>query len=242
MSKQETLSRKPMSSKEWHKELLLSWLFQTCFKLQTVLDQRFLHFGMTFQEAIVLMRCVEARETVPSRLALVLAKDKGKITRFIDRLEAAELVKRLLNPRDRRFSVIKATPRGKRLAERIATALEEIRKELFVDVLDGDIRRLGRTLPQLCHNAVSIGAKCEVLEGRRKKRIGTKRMASHGVESFPLQESSTEVALSARGHYNCKNDREHEPADQRLVHAESVSSDNQHEHSLSSLVEFIVTR
>lgn len=242
MPKLGTYSRKSLPSKEWHKELLLSWLFRTCFKLQAALDRRFLHFGMTFQEAAVLMRCVEAGEIVPGRLALVLARDKGKITRFVDHLEASKLVKRQVNPRDRRYSVIKATPNGKRLAERIASTFDQIRKELFVGVLDGDIRRLGRSLPQLHHNAVSISTKCEVLKGRRKKRIGTKRIGSHGVESFPLQESSTEVALSARGHYNCKNDREHEPADDRLVHAESVSSDNQHEHSLSSLVEFIVTR
>jgi DNA-binding MarR family transcriptional regulator len=85
MPKLGTYSRRSLSSKEWHKELLLSWLFQTCFKLQASLDRRLLNFGMTFQEAAVLMRCVEAGEIVPGRLALILARDKSKITRFVDR-------------------------------------------------------------------------------------------------------------------------------------------------------------
>jgi DNA-binding MarR family transcriptional regulator len=153
----------------------LSWLFQTCFKLQASFDRRFLHFGLTFQEAVVLMRCVEAGEIVPGRLALILARDKGKITRFVDQLEAAELVKRLVNPRDRRSSVIKATPKGKRLAERIASSFEKIRKELFVSVLDCDIERLSKVLSQLHRNALGIGTKRSVSEGRRARRIGVKR-------------------------------------------------------------------
>lgn len=175
MPKPCTYSRKSLSSKEWHKELLLSWIFQTCFKLQASLDGRFLSFGMTFQEAVVLTRCVEAGEIAPGRLALMLARDKGKITRFVNRLEAAGLVKRSVNPRDRRYFVIKATPKGKRLAERIASTFEEVRKELFVSVLECDIRRISKVLPQLHRNALGIGTKRPVSEGRRKIRIGTRK-------------------------------------------------------------------
>lgn len=157
MPKPGNYSRKSLSSKEWHKELLLFWIFQTCFKLQTSLDRRFLNIGMTFQEAMVLKRCVEAGAIVPSRLALILARDKGKITRFVDRLENAELVKRLVNPQDRRYSVIKATPKGKRLAERIASTFEKIRKELFVSVLESDIQRLSKVVRQVHRNAIGIG-------------------------------------------------------------------------------------
>jgi DNA-binding MarR family transcriptional regulator len=169
----------------------MSWLFQTCFKLQASLDRRFLNLGMTFQEAAVLLRCVEAGEIVPSRLALVLARDKGKITRFVDRLQGADLVKRLVNPRDRRYSVIKATSRGKRLAKRIALIFDQIRKELFVGVLDHDIQRLSRALPQLCRNAVRIGAKRSALGRRRARRLGEmdNRLQAMGHESLPKPQS-----------------------------------------------------
>ena len=51
---------KQLRGKEWRKDLLMSWLFQRCIRLQTSLDRRFLRFGMTVQEASVLLRCVEA--------------------------------------------------------------------------------------------------------------------------------------------------------------------------------------
>ena len=175
----------------------MSWLFRTCFKLQASLDRRFLHFGMTFQEAAVLTRCVEDGETASSRLALTLGRDKGKMTRLVDRLEAAELVKRIVNPRDRRYSIINATPKGKRLAERIASTFEQIREELFVGVLEGDIQRLSGTLPQLHRNAVRIGSKRLVFSGPRKPRIGDKQVHSQKVEAARIEDRSPAMELSS---------------------------------------------
>jgi hypothetical protein len=85
---------KPLRGQEWRKDLLMSWLFQTCTRLQTSLDRRFLRLGMTVQEASVLLRCVEARKVTPGQLAIVLGRDKGKITRFVDRLESSRLLTR----------------------------------------------------------------------------------------------------------------------------------------------------
>lgn len=71
---------KGLSAPEWRKDLLISWLFRTSIKLQTSLDRRFLRFGMTLQEASVLLRCVQAGKVTPGRLAAILGRDKGKIT------------------------------------------------------------------------------------------------------------------------------------------------------------------
>lgn len=235
MPKPGTYSRKSLSSKEWHKELLLSWIFQTCFKLQASLDGRFLSFGMTFQEAVVLTRCVEAGEIAPSRLALVLARDKGKITRFVDRLEAAELVKRSVNPRDCRHSVIKATPKGKRLAERIASTFKEVRKELFVSVSDCDIRRLSKVLPQLHRNALGIGTKQPVSERRRKIRIGARKndlqeeMYTAGTPSSVIKS----VPLIPKGQ---------EEPDGGLVQADYKNTGSQTEEGFTSPAEVLLSR
>src|SRR5437660_8947583 len=78
---------KPLRGQEWRRDLLTSWLFQTCIRLQTSLDRRFLRFGMTVQEASVLLRCVEARRITPGQLAVALGRDKGKVTRFVHRLK-----------------------------------------------------------------------------------------------------------------------------------------------------------
>jgi DNA-binding MarR family transcriptional regulator len=174
------ISRGGLSSalrgQEWRKDLLMSWLFQTCIRLQTSLDRRFRRFGMTVQEASVLLRCVEARRITPGQLAIALARDKGKITRFIDRLESSCLLTRDIDQRDRRFSILKPTAKGKRVARDLASAFSKIRKELFVGMLESDVRQLGKMLPQLLKNAVRIGSrqKCDAVRGRR--RIGSHRM------------------------------------------------------------------
>ena len=197
MLKAGTYSRRSLSSNEWHKELLLSWLFQTWFKLQASLDRRFLNFGMTFQEASVLLRCVEAGEIVPSRLALILARDKGKITRFVDHLEAFKLVKCQPNARDRRYSIIAPTYSGKRKAERLAHLFDQIRKELFVSVLDSDIQRLGKTLPQLYENAKRIGSKRQIAEGRRKRRVSMFVSSTLHPSRFPSGIAEPQPSASA---------------------------------------------
>jgi DNA-binding MarR family transcriptional regulator len=122
---------KRLSAPEWCKDLLVSWLFRTCIRLQTSLDRRFLKFGMTLQEASVLLRYVEDRGTTPGQLAISLGRDKTKITRFIDRLEASRLVTRDIHLRDRRFSVIKPTGKGKQIARALTSVVDNIRKELI---------------------------------------------------------------------------------------------------------------
>ena len=68
---------KQLLAHEWRKDLLMSWLFQTSIRLQTSLDRRFLRFGMTVQEAGVLLGCVEARIITPGQLAVGLGRDKA---------------------------------------------------------------------------------------------------------------------------------------------------------------------
>jgi DNA-binding MarR family transcriptional regulator len=152
------VSSKTLSAHEWRKDLLVFWLFRTCIKLQTSLDRRFLRFGMTVQEASVLLLCVEARRITPGRLAIALGRDKGKITRFVDRLEASGLLTRDIDPCDRRFSILKPTAKGKQVARALASVFDHIRKELFVGILKSDVLRLGKMLPQLHKNAVNVSA------------------------------------------------------------------------------------
>src|ERR1700676_2090460 len=136
----------PLRGQEWQKDLLTSWLFQTCIKLQTSLDRRFLRLGMTMQEANVLLRCVEARRITPGQLAMALGRDKGKITRFVDRLESSRLVTREIGRRDRRFSILKPTAKGKQLARDLASVFDSIREELFAGISENDVLRLGKLL------------------------------------------------------------------------------------------------
>jgi DNA-binding MarR family transcriptional regulator len=142
---------------------------------------------MTVQEASVLLRCVEARRITPGRLAIALGRDKGKITRFVDRLESSGLLTRDIDPRDRRFSILKPTAKGKQVARALASVFDNIRKELFVGILESDVLRLGKMLPQLHKNAVNVGSrrKCDVVRGR--KRIGSQGMKTEGPQTSQPQ-------------------------------------------------------
>lgn len=142
---------------QWRRDLLTSWLFHTCIALQTSLNRRFGKFAMTAQEASVLLRCVEAREIRPGRLSVLLGRDKAMITRFVDRLESAGLLRCEKDQRDRRASIIRPTSKGKLVAPDLASAFDDIREQLFVDIVETDLRRLSKILPQLRGNAVRLG-------------------------------------------------------------------------------------
>jgi|GEM_PF-2798195 len=191
---------KPLRGQEWRKDLLTSWLFQTCIKLQTSLDRRFLRFGMTVQEASVLLRCAEARRITPGQLAIALGRDKGKITRFVDRLESSSLLTRDIDRRDRRFSILKPTAKGKQVARVLSSVFDSIRKELFAGILESDIRRLGKILPLLHKNAVHVGSrhKCDVVRGR--KRIGSQGVKMEGPQTSQPQIAADILTPSPTGH------------------------------------------
>jgi DNA-binding MarR family transcriptional regulator len=193
-------SPKPPIVGEWQGDLLTSWLFQTCIKLQTSLDRRFRKFGMTVQEANVLLRCVEARRITPGQLAMALGRDKGKITRFVDRLELSRLVTRDIGRRDRRFSILKPTAKGKHLARDLASVFDSIRKELFTGILESDVLRLGEILSKLHKNAVRIGSrqKCDAVPESR--RIGSHGMKGKGPQTDQPQTTADILTSSCNGH------------------------------------------
>jgi DNA-binding MarR family transcriptional regulator len=149
--------REESGGEKWYQDLIVSWIFQTCIRLQISFDRRFLRFGITAQEARVLLCCIEARVTTPGQLAAMVARDKGKITRFVDRLEAKGLVRREVLQRDRRFAVIRATGKGRQIAKEFAFVFDNIRTVLFEGILESDVRRLGEMLPKLHKNATRMG-------------------------------------------------------------------------------------
>lgn len=145
--------RKYGGLREWQAELSISRLFRTSIRLQTAFDRCFSQFGMTAQEAAVLVHCTEEGETSAGKLAKVMSRDKGKITRFVDRLETGGFLTRRSDARDHRLSIIKATSKGRRFAPHLKTKFEEVRSQFFQGVLNVDIDKLETVLSQLHANA-----------------------------------------------------------------------------------------
>lgn len=139
--------------REWQAELSISRLFRTSIRLQTAFDRCFSQFGVTAQEAAVLVHCAGEGETSAGQLAKAMGRDKGKITRFLDRLEAAGFLTRKADPRDRRLLVIKATNRGRRVAPQLKARFEEVRSQFFQGIANTDINQFEAVLSRLHENA-----------------------------------------------------------------------------------------
>lgn len=139
--------------REWQAELSISRLFRTSIRLQTAFDRCFSQFGVTAQEAAVLLHCAEEGETSAGKLATAMGRDKGKITRFVDRLETSGFLTRKSDPRDHRLLIIKATSKGRRVVPQLKVRFEEVRSQFFEGVLNVDIDKLETVLSQLHANA-----------------------------------------------------------------------------------------
>jgi DNA-binding MarR family transcriptional regulator len=166
---------KGFGAKEWHKDLLVSWIFDTSIRLQVSFDSRLMPYHMTLQEAGLLLRCVEAPGTTHGRLAIAIGRDISKVTRFIRRLEVRRLIIREIDRRDRRVSVIRPTAKGKTVAAGLASIFDNIRKRLFASISESDVHRVSQVLRQLNKNAVHVGARrrqgsSESIEAARWKK------------------------------------------------------------------------
>jgi DNA-binding MarR family transcriptional regulator len=153
LKKGEKPERKYSGIREWQAEHSISRLFRTSIRLQTAFDRCFSEFGMTAQEAAVLLHCAEEGETSAGKLARAMGRDKAKITRFVDRLEGNGFLSRKSDARDHRLSIIKTTNSGRRVAPHLKARFEEVRGEFIEGVLNIDIDRLETVLQQLHANA-----------------------------------------------------------------------------------------
>lgn len=141
---------------EWRGAALVSLLLRTSIKLQTTFDRSFLKFGLTAQEAAMLIHCAEVGEISGRELAQAMGRDKSKITRFVDRLEAHRYLTKRTAEHDRRRLIIQLTKRGSRIAPQLKEVFEDVRKQFFSEVLSDDIERLETVLSRLCANAAHL--------------------------------------------------------------------------------------
>jgi len=122
-------------------ELLLALIAQTCIQLQTAIDSRFRPLGLTAQEA-ALIRCAESKSRSSGELASVVGREKGGVTRHLDKLEARGLIERFTSSRDRRVTLVRATQLGRELAPRCRKTFLEVRSELLGEFLEVEIHQL----------------------------------------------------------------------------------------------------
>jgi DNA-binding MarR family transcriptional regulator len=153
-------SAKPpdLSEADWRRENLLASVLQTGMHLQASLDKSFSRHGLTMLDASVLLRCVEARIVLtPGKLAVALGRDKGSITRVVDRLEKKCFVTRVAGRHDRRTWLLKPTNRAKKIAPTLRALFNGLRRQLFTEILESDLDHLTHSLARLRKNAAVVG-------------------------------------------------------------------------------------
>jgi DNA-binding MarR family transcriptional regulator len=77
------------------------------------------------------------------------AMDKAKVNRAVMRLVAAGLVLAGISSRDRRVNVLKLTPRGQRVYEKIVPMALDHERSLLEPLSEGELRELMRILGKL---------------------------------------------------------------------------------------------
>jgi DNA-binding MarR family transcriptional regulator len=123
-------------------QLLLALIAQTGIRLQTAMDSRFRPLGLTAQEAALLICCAEAKSRSSGELASVIGRDKGGVTRHLDKQEARGLIERFTSSRDRRVTMVRATRLSRKLAPRCGKAFLEARSQFLGEFLEVEIHQL----------------------------------------------------------------------------------------------------
>ena len=133
----------------------LRFLFSELVRLETELwnaveGRLRADFGVTlpmFEFLQVISRTPACRvQDIAAELSITV----GGTSKVVDRIEASGYVARSANPGDRRSSIIKLTPAGKRLLPKLTAAVDdELRGRLGTGVPDRSLLQLTKTLTRL---------------------------------------------------------------------------------------------
>ena len=144
----------------------LRFLFSQLVRLETELwnaveGRLRAEFGVTlpvFEFLQVISRTPDCRvQDIAAELSITV----GGTSKVVDRIEASGYCARSANPSDRRSSIIKLTPAGKRLLPRLTAAVDdELRSRLGAGATDKALIQLAKTLTRL-RAAVRAGGPAE---------------------------------------------------------------------------------
>ena len=85
-----------------------------------------------------------------------LGIDKATVVKMIDKLENAKLVKRDVDPTDRRSKLVSLTAKGSQMLEKIRVIRNEIETEVFKQFSSEDEAQLRRLVPQFLEALMNI--------------------------------------------------------------------------------------
>jgi DNA-binding MarR family transcriptional regulator len=103
------------------------------------LEPTLARLDLTQGEAHVLTHLVEHGATPIGALHRRFGHKRSTLTNIVDRLEQRRLVRRELNPSDRRSFVVSLTPAGRRIGREVARARKALERALVARVAARDL-------------------------------------------------------------------------------------------------------
>lgn len=118
------------------KELLGTTIGKLRNKLHRLMKQRYAaeaNIKLTVEEFILLTMIRAKTDQILQNIAIATGKNKSVVMRMIDSLEKKGLVKRTVNPEDRRENLLSTTDTG----EQVVAEYHKIEKKLSYELLKG---------------------------------------------------------------------------------------------------------
>ena len=118
------------------KELLGTTIGKLRNKLHRLMKQRYACLGsikLTVEEFILLTMIRAKTDQILQNISIATGKNKSVVMRMIDSLEKKGLVKRTVNPEDRRENLLSTTDMG----EQVVAEYHKIEKKLSYELLKG---------------------------------------------------------------------------------------------------------
>ncbi len=104
--------------------------------------ERLATLGLNQHQHAILCCLDEFGPAIQRDVATRLDLDSGDLVSFLDRLQAAELIRRDRDPRDRRRQILTITQVGQRLLRQAETLLDEAEPELFAGLPAAEVEQL----------------------------------------------------------------------------------------------------
>jgi MarR family transcriptional regulator for hemolysin len=129
-----------------------SLIFLLARELRAALDRRMDEYGLTVQQAQLLIRCARNKGASAKALLPHLGTDEAGVSRLIDRLETAGLVERQAG-KDRRSMALEPTKRGVSLVPKLENVFKECREQFLGGLTPGEIEEFERLARRVLANA-----------------------------------------------------------------------------------------
>ncbi|GAA4721904.1 MarR family winged helix-turn-helix transcriptional regulator [Brevibacillus fulvus] len=121
-------------------------------KISQYLTVRFQPFDVTSEQFTVLNRLAEQDGISQKELSVRAEKDPTNVTRILDQLERKGLVRREMNPGDRRSFLTYITEAGRSLNEKLTPIETEVIEKVLKDLSEAEIEKFQIILSQINHN------------------------------------------------------------------------------------------